>query len=331
MELARLLVKRGDDLGGARTLHLVPPWWPRKAEATFLEGLAFKRAERIRDAESAWQACLRVDLLHPSPSQYFHGAAKDLVTLYVLEGRLDEARATLWRAYEESTPAERPGVLLTRVRAELERIDHIEAVTKLRAYSSADPDDLDARRALALEEHATGDEDSADRDLDACLKARPDDPSSLLARLDILNDRGDVEAYAEAVRRLPPSIAEESRLALHRGLARQRDGDREAAVEKFRRAVRLAPFDAAASYKLGMAEMALGHATEGREHLARTRQLHQAYQDLRDVYHDFLEQYRRTPRDEAGYRGTVERLATACRQLGWSREADAWLALLPAA
>ena len=328
MKQARLLVKRGDNLGGARALHLVPFWWPARAEASFLEGQAFKRADRLRDAEAAWLACLAADPLHPTPSAMFHGAAKELVTLYILEGRIDEARATLWRAYEESTPQERPGVLATRVRAELERIDHQEAVERLLAAVEADPDDRAARRALALERHAIGEEAASDRDLDACLERWPDDAASWRARLEILNARGDVEAYHATLARLPGSADGDARIWMYRGARpparrRPRGGQRGVPPRRRARAGR-----AEVLYKLGMAEVARGRPAAGREHLARSRELRQAYETLRDGYHDFLEQVRRAPRDEAGYRQAIEKLAATCRVLGFAREADAWLAQL---
>ncbi len=325
MKLARLMVKRGDELGGARELHRVPFWWPSKGEASFLEGQAFKRADRAREAEAAWNACIADDPLHPIPPRMFHGAAKDLVTLYVLETRLDEARQVLWRAYEEATPDERPGVLTTRIRLELERIDHREAMLRLRQFLDADPDDLDARRALALEEHATGDEASADRDLEACFQIRPEDHRTWRLRLEILNDRGDREAFQEALGRLPTSIEGDARIWMYRGLGHQWEGDKGAALDAFRRSAKLAPNDPEILYKLGMAEMALGESSKGLADVARSREIHQAFGELRDGYHSFREKAAKTPRDEVAYRSAIERMARICQALGWSREAEAWL------
>ena len=322
------MLKRGDTLGGARQLHRVPDWWPTKGEARFLEAQAFKQVDRAHDAELAWEGLLEADPLHPIAPELFHGSAKELVALYVLEGRLDEARRVLWRAFDEASPVERPGVLITRVRAELERIDHTEAVGKLRAYTRADPDDRDARRALPLELHATGDEAAADLALADCLRVDPDDPVVWRGRLEILRDRGDAEGFRQAVDQVPSTTRGDARVWMYRGLARQAEGDLVAALEAFRKSAELAPHDAEVVYKLGMAEVAGGLEGPGREHLARTRELHQAYAALRDGYHDFLEQSARSPRDGPAYRASMERLATNLRILGWSREADAWLAEL---
>ena len=328
LELARLLIRRGNHLDGARQLHEVPFWWPTRGEASFLEGEAFKEAKRARDAEAAWKSCIVDDPLHPLRPEMFHGAVKELVALYILEGRIAEVRAVLLRAFEEATPPEKPGILITRVRAELERIDHKEAVDKLREYLAADPGDLDALRALPLEEHVIGDEASADRSLETLLGAVPGDPIAWRAKLEILNDRGDIEAFREAVGRTPASADVDPRVWLYRGISRQRDGDLPGALEAFRRAEVMAPDDPEVLYKLGMAEQAAGEVEAGRAHSARTRELRQAYTDLREAYKDFLEQYHRAPRDEAGYRSAIERLAKDCRLLGYQAEAEAWLAQL---
>ena len=328
MKLARLLAKRGDNLGSAQQLHQIPIWWPARSEASFLEAQLLKLINRARDAEAAWKACIADDPLHPTPPQMFHGSARELIALYILEGRLDEARRTIWRAYDEATPIERPGVLTMRLRAELERIDHQEAVAKLRSYVEADPDDWDARRALALEEHATADEAAADKDIEACLRARPLDPLSWRARLEILHERGDVDAARAVIDRLPATADGDAKIWMYRGIARQLDGDRQGAVEAFTRSSQLAPYDAEILYKLGMAEKAVGQARQSQEHIGQSRQLHQAYQKMREGYNEFGEHLRTGRRDEAAYRATVERVATACQQLGWQREADEFRRLL---
>ncbi len=324
IKLARILVKRGDQLGCARELHQVAGWWPAKAEASFLEGQAFKQVDRARDAEAAWQVCIADDPLHPVPGVLLHGAAKELVVLYILESRMDDVRRTIWRAYDAATPAERPGVLVMRMRAELERIAHEESVVKLRRFVAADPEDWEARRSLAVEEQAIGDATAADAALTACLRARPSDPSLLRTRLEILNGRGDVDAIRAVIGRLPPEADGDARIWMYRGIVRQWDEDHAGAFEAFSRSARLDPNDPEALYKLGMAEKQLGREAEAQEHLGQSRQLYQAFELLKVAYNEYAEQSRRLRRDPAGYRAAVEGLATLCRKLGWEREATAW-------
>jgi len=141
------------------------------------------------------------------PPRFFHGAARELIGLYILEGRLDEARRTVWRAYEASDRADRPGILVMRMRAELERIAHEEAVAKLRRYVGTTPDDWEARRALALEEQWAGDQAAANRHMAACLKARPADPVVWRTWLEILDQRGDHDGIQAALADSPPRPA----------------------------------------------------------------------------------------------------------------------------
>ncbi|WP_435009075.1 tetratricopeptide repeat protein [Tundrisphaera lichenicola] len=323
-KLARILAQRGDQLDCARELHEVPSWWPSKSESSFLEAQAFKRVSHAREAEAAWLACIADDPLHPAPPNLFAGAAKELVALYVLEGRLDEARKTLWRAYDQATPIERPGVLAMRVRAELERIAHEEAVAKLRGYIEADPQDWDARRALALEEQAIGNGEAADRVLNDCLQSRPDDIKARQAQLEILQQRGNMDEARAVIDRLPSEADQDAKIWMYRGLVRQSERDDPGAFEAFRRSVELSPNEADTLYKLGMVEQRLGKTDQARDHIARSRELHQAYANLSGAYQAFLDQTRKEPRDEAGYRESIEKVASLCQTLGWQRVADAW-------
>jgi Flp pilus assembly protein TadD len=290
----------------------------------FLEGQTFKLADKVRDAEAAWKACIASDPLHPTPPRYFHGAARDLVAFYILEGRMDEARQTMWRAYDEANPAERRGILVMRLRAELERIAHEEAVAKLDRYVNVTPDDWEARRALALEEQWTGQDAAADRDIKACLKARPADPNVWRTWLEILHRRGDLDGVRAALTHLPPAANDDAAICNYRGLALEQAGDLAGASEAYRRAVSLKPDESSYAYKLGLMEQRLGRPEQARQNIVRSQQLNQAYQDLHVAYFDYLETSQRAKPGDAEDRAAVERLASLCDQLGWKREADAW-------
>jgi tetratricopeptide (TPR) repeat protein len=328
MKLARLLGQRGDYLGCAELLHQVPYWWPRKAEALFLEGQAYKLVDRARDAEAAWKACIAADPLHPVPSTYFRGAARELIAFYVLESRLDEARQTVWKAYDEASPPEHAGVLAMRMRAELERISHEEAVTKLRRYVSVTPDDWEARRALAREEQQTGHEDAAERNIKACLKAQPANPDVWRTWLEILQHRGDLDTLKTAVSGLPAAADLDAEIWKYRGLARELAADLPGAQLAYRRAIELKPYEATYYYKLGLIEQRLGHPEEARNHTRQSQQLNQAYSELHNAYINYLDTAQRAKPADPDYSAAVNRLAKLCEQLGWKREADAWRGLL---
>jgi tetratricopeptide (TPR) repeat protein len=329
MELARLLGKRGDYLGCAGQLARVPYWWPSKAEARFLEGQSYRLVDRARDAEAAWEACVADDPLHPIAPRHFHAAARELIAHYVLEGRLVEARRTIWRAYDAAGRTDRPAILVMRMRAELERIAHEEAVARLRRFAAADPGDWEARRALALEEQLTGQEAAADREIAACLAARPADPAVWRTRLEILHRRGDLAGIRAALARLPPSADGDPGVWKYRGLAREWDGDLAGAAEAYGRATRLNPYEPEYLYKLGTVERRLGRPGPATEHSRQSQELRQAYARLRDAYLEYIEISRRSRSGDPAYRAAVERLATLCSRLGWKREADAWRQVVP--
>ncbi len=328
MKLARVLAISGDRPGCAEQLRRVPPWSPAKADALFMEGQVAKLLERARDSESAWLALIADDPLHPVPKRYFHGAARDLVGLYVLERRLVEVREVLWKVYQTADPAERPGVLLQRIRAELDRIAHPQAAAQLRLHLAADPQDWEARRAIAFEEHALDDEAAADRDIRACLEARPDDVPTWRDWLKILAERGDTATIRANVARLPAQADADADLWLARGNIRQVDGDIAGAAAAFRKAVELDPYHAEAAYKLGQAEQLLGQPEEARTHRERSRELYRASNDLRGAYERVLEATQKAVPDRPAYETAVRRLSAICRDLGWPRESAAWLRVL---
>ena len=328
--LARLVAKRGDYLGCARILRDVPDWWPAKAEALFIEAQSFKQVDRFRDAETAWKACVAGDPLHPIPPRYFQGAARELIGTYILEGRIDEARRLLMRAYELAAPSERVDVLIMRMRAELERVAHEEAVSKLRSFVEADPDDWQARRALALEEQSTENPTAADVQINACLDARPTDPDVWRTHLQILHRRGDRDAIKAAVKRLPPSADDDAEIWKFRGLAREWNEELESAAAAFRRASELNPREGEYCYKLGIVEQRLGRSALATEHLKQSRILRKADSDLNDAYHRFVDLTQHSHPGDPSYDAEVKLLASLCEQLGWNREADAWRKILTA-
>jgi Flp pilus assembly protein TadD len=324
MKLARLLGKREDYPGCARQLHEVAFWWPGKAEARFLEGQSYKQIDRARDAEAAWKAVIADDPLHPVHPRYFQAAAKELIGFYIMESRMDDARQTLWRAYEGSEPVEHAAVLLLRMRAELERIAHEEAVVTLRRFVAATPDDWEARRALALEEQLTNHDAEADRQIEACLKARPADLAVWRIWLEILHQRGDRTRVTAAVAKLPPTADQDAELWKFRGLVREWAGDRAGASEAFLRAHRLNPFEGEYLYQLGIAEQRLGQAEQASEHIRESRRLRQADADLHTAYYKYIDVSAKGRPGEPEFNAAVERLASLCNVLGWKREAEAW-------
>ena len=239
--LARVLAASGDLSSCTKELHEVPSWWPRKAEALYREGQAYRLMNRAREAEAALLAVIDDDPLHPADPAVFHDGGQELLSLYATEDRWDNAHKILWKLYDRATPDDRPSVLAMRIHSELERIAPTESVKHLTLYVAADPGDWEARRALAKAELALGQHSEALRDMSACLDARPDNPRVWLDYLTMLKSLGERDVF-NTVLSSAPSLAEtEPDLWLFRGQARELAGDWSAAAAQYRRALKLNP------------------------------------------------------------------------------------------
>ena len=148
--LAKIFGQRGDMLACARELGQIPFWWPSKGKFLLMEATAFKQVDRMRDAESAWQAVVKNDPMHPIDRKYVTAAVMDLLELFAVESRWSDAARLIWSEYDRiDDPHDREALLVMRMRTELERITPAVAAAKLRKFLAADPEDWAARRALA--------------------------------------------------------------------------------------------------------------------------------------------------------------------------------------
>ena len=134
----------------ARELNEVPFWSPEKPEALLREGQAHLSIDRARDAELAFLEVIRDDPLHPISLALHHDASQELLKIYAIEDRWEDAYLIIWRSYEHAKPVDHPALLSMRLRPELERVSHKESSSVLRRYVAAQPDDWEAFRALAL-------------------------------------------------------------------------------------------------------------------------------------------------------------------------------------
>jgi tetratricopeptide (TPR) repeat protein len=329
--LARALAARGDVIGCTEQLHRVPSWWPGKHEAQYREGQAFMEANRARPAEAAWLACLEDDPLHPTPPVYVGDARRELLKLYAEQGRWDELRDVVWRAYDLADPVGPVRLLAMLLRAELERIDPQIAAVALSRYVDADPDDWESRRALARNEQLLGHPEAATRHMQACLAARPDDPRVWRDWLWLLHEQVDGAGLAAAVSRLPESVRGDAEIARYRGLVRERAGDLPGAAAAYAEAARLDPFQQAYQMHLARVEVRLGHRDRATAHLRAAEPLRAARAQLRDDYVRYADVTSRPQPDRAELSAATASLADICRTLGWTRAAEAWTRLIPPA
>jgi tetratricopeptide (TPR) repeat protein len=324
MMLARVLAARGNLTGCTRELQRVPAWWPQKAEARYREGQAYLLMNRARDAEAALLAVIDADPLHPADPAVFHDASQELISLYATEDRWDDAHVILWKVYDRATPADRPTVLAMRIQSELERIAPAESVKRLRPYVAADPADWEARRALANAELALGQRSEALRDLRDCLDARPEDPRVWRDYLTMLQSLGELDAFNAALDRVPTGAEIEPELWVFRGQARERAGDWTTAAAHYRQALELNPNLLNAHYRLATIEGRLGHSADAAAHRKRWQELREARSELRQAFGTYFDAQKRLPNDSPELLASLQRLASICQTLGWSRAAEAW-------
>jgi tetratricopeptide (TPR) repeat protein len=321
MMLARVLAARGDMAACARELHQVPSWWPNKPDALFREAQAYLTIDRAREAEQALLAVIEADPLHPPGSELAHDASQELLKLYAMEDRWEDAFGVLWTAYDRSAPADRPVLLSMRIRCELQRVAPTESIKLLRRYVAADPQDWEARRSLANVEMALGDGADAVREMRACIEGRPNDARTWRDYLTILQSLGDAEAFNAALERVPKSAEDEPEIWALRGQSRERNGDAAGAAENYREALQRNPNLVAARYRLAMIEERLGHRQEAAVHRKRWQELRDARAKLAQAYSDYYAAFDRPAKD---LRDAVKKLASICETIGWLRVAEGW-------
>jgi tetratricopeptide (TPR) repeat protein len=330
MMLARVMAARGDALGCARQLHEVPYWWPRKAEALLREGQSYIMIDRAQDAEAAWLELIKADPLHPVDPDLFHDACQELLKLYAIEDRWEDAYPVMWTAYERADPSDRPVVLTMRMRPELERVTPKESIAVLRRYVAA-ANDWEALRALARAELALGFHSEAVLHFQACLAGRPDDVRAWRDYLAMLLEQGDLDAFVALLDKAPQSADSEPETWLYRGVAREKAGDWQAAAEHFGKAIELNPTAPKYYYRLAMAEERLGLHEQATAHRGRTKLLNEARSQLPAAYADYFAARGANHAHAPDLAAACKHLALICDTLGWSRAAQAWtrLAITP--
>jgi tetratricopeptide (TPR) repeat protein len=322
--LARLLAARGDSRGCASELRRVPFWWPTKSEACYREGQTYLRIDRAREAEAAWLALVKHDLPHAPPSAIFQDACLDLLRLYAIEDRWEDAVPLIWNAYDQAASADRALWLIIRLRCELERVAQSETIVPLRRYVAADPEDGEALRALARAEQALGRWTEAARHFQLCLERHPNDARAWRDYLAMLRAQGDRDAFLAALGKAPAAAESEPQLWLYRGLDREWRGDLERAASLYRQAVARNPFVVEYHHRLALAEGRLRHGKAAAEHHQRAHQLREARGRLPELFMRYLDaRHQRGGPAHESLATTLERLTLICKALGWTRAADA--------
>jgi tetratricopeptide (TPR) repeat protein len=322
--LGRVLAARGDLAGCARELHEVPYWWPDKFEALYREGQSYLMIDRARDAERAWLELVKDDPLHIAPADLFHDACRELLKLYAIEDRWEDAHPVMWLAYDHAAPADRPELLAMRMRPELERVTPKETIGLLRRYTAAAVDDWEALRAVARAELALGDHAEAAHHFRNCLKGHPDDVRAWRDYLAMLLEQGDLDAFVALLAKPPRSADSEPETWMFRGVVSEKAEDWRAAALNFSKAIELNPYIPKYHYRLAMAQERLGRRDEALIHRKRTKELNDARTQLPAAYADYFAAMPPVKPRAPSIAAACKRLASICETLGWARAAQGW-------
>jgi tetratricopeptide (TPR) repeat protein len=331
MMLARALAGRGDLLSCAQQLHEVSFWWPGKAEALYREGQSYIKMDRAKDAEASWLELIKDDPLHPVPADLFQDACQELLKIYAIEDRWEDAYPVMWTAYDHAATVDHAALLAMRMRPELERIAPKESIEVIKRYVAAAADDWEALRALANAEEALGRPAEAARHFQECLKGRPDDIRAWRDYLAMLLQQGDTDSFLVLLEQAPKLADTEAETWMFRGVASEKAKDWQAASEHFRKAIELNPTVPKYYYRLAMAEERLGLRTQALAHLERTKAMNNARAQLTAAYAAFFAAQKPGHPGAPDFAAACRHLGSICETMGWSRVAQAWnrLAISP--
>ncbi len=296
------------------------PKAPREAaRIRFFEGKAHYQQGRYDLAESAWTEALELDPLVPE-------AGWALVDLLDKEGRLREAHRVGMRLYQvEPDPLDRARILLDMTRLDIDIVAPGSQVLLFGPLAKEHPENLplSLTLGLALVRDSRGAEGV--NVLEAALRRFPDSPDAWDTWLTGLNGAYKAHRLMEEFARLPRSMADDPRFAVHEGIVAQNLGDWPRAIRAFRRAAAYEPYNGILTYRLRAALRQAGDRAE----LERVNRWYVSFEDafrtVRAVYNEALA----TPTlGTSPHPELYHRLADLRERMGRPDEARAWHALI---
>jgi Flp pilus assembly protein TadD len=246
-------------------------------------GTALHRLQRFDEAEAAWLEALSINPTAPE-------AGWNLLTLYYLQGREQEARRLALRLYEvEPDPHDRVLLLLELVRTDA-RPPAPGSIVKLFApVVRQHPDDLHTAIALGLALTRAGKVEEGIDELRRVVQTHPESVEAWDCLLTGLDESGQVDVMDEELERLPPVVSESPRLRKHRARVAQGSDRWKEAVDLYLQAQRAEPYNRVVEYRLSRALRHVGEATEAQRLEQRLRGRDVAIQKVRPLYDEATE------------------------------------------
>jgi tetratricopeptide (TPR) repeat protein len=269
--MAQVAMDRPDPQPDCALEHLrkVRPDTPKStAILRFFEGKACYQQKRYDLAESFWKQAMDLDPIVPE-------AGWALLDLLDLEARVEEAHRLGMRIYQvEPDPRDRIRALLELTRLDIDKVAPGSQVQVFEPLFKEHPENLSLALIVGLALIHDSRPDEGIEVLDVALQRHPDSAEAWDGWLTGLDDGHQPELLRKEFARLPKALVADPRFAKHAGTVAQGARDWPAAVQAYRRAYALEPWNGVVLYRLRMALRAAGENAESE----RIDQLLAAYQ-----------------------------------------------------
>jgi tetratricopeptide (TPR) repeat protein len=278
-------------------------------------GRALDRLLRLDEAEAAWLEALRINPRAPE-------AGWNLLNLYYLQWREEEARGLVLRLYEiEPDPHDRVLLLMELLKTDarppapgsIERL--FEPVVR---YS---PREFHTAMALGLAQSRAGKVDEGIGQLRRVVQSHADRLEAWDCLLTALDETGQVDAMNDTLGEVPAAVSESPRLLKHRARVAQARIEWKQAAELYRRAQTAEGYNRIVEYRLSRVLRHLGETAEAERIEQRLRGRDVAIQEIRPLY----DQITATPDlGTVPHTELYQRIADVRERMRLPEEARAW-------
>ena len=267
-----IAVQKGDPEASIKYFEQAVTLQPDQARFHNNLGLAFKRAERLDEAEAAYRRALSIE---PHNAQAHNNLGVALRLRDDIAGAIASFRSALAADREY---ADARGNL---ARALYEAGNREEAAAEFRAIVDRAPADTNANLSLASIARQLGNFDEALVCLQRVLAGDSNDAAALYEKGLVLQEQGDLRAAKAAYERAIRTAPTHARAHNNLGLVVQALGDLDGAIGRFRRAIAAQPDYAEAHRHLAFAR----HHDETDDDVRRTESLLESAGDDSSAMH----------------------------------------------
>jgi tetratricopeptide (TPR) repeat protein len=244
----------------------------------FFEGKAYYQQKRYDLAESFWKQALDLEPTVPE-------AGWALLDLLDMEGRVEEAHRLGMRIYQvEPDPRDRIRALQELTRLDIDKVAPGSQVQVFEPLFQQHPEDLTLALIVGMALIHDSRPQQGIEVLKTAIHWHPDSAEAWDGWLTGLDDGHEPELFRQEFARLPEALATDPRFAKHAGAVAQGARTWPAAVQAYRRAYALEPWNGIVLYRLRMALRAAGEKAEFERIDQLLTAYQSAYKQTRPVY-----------------------------------------------